>query len=358
MINIAIFENLNSGGALNQVKKYIKYFNKLGYNVDLYTHTQKNTKYVNKIYNYPVLDPKNSVYEIFKTINQLKINQQKIANEINNKKYSLILIFPCKFTQCPFITKYIKNKNTYYFFLETKREFYENTSHDYYSIKRIIARIIRIPIKLIDINNCKNAEHIISNSYYSKYVLNKIYKKKSTVIYPNLKQIKMVKHKIKNRKNFLSVGLISKLKNNDFTIESLKPLNQKLNLVGNYSNDKHKTNYKIYCKLLPNINDQKKIKIYKKNTFYMANQIKEPFGLTTLEAANYNNFIFGLNIGGTSEIIQNGLNGILYPNNIKFATKIIKTYLSKKSLIIHKTCIINWKTSVKKILEFTHTPNA
>jgi len=90
----------------------------------------------------------------------------------------------------------------------------------------------------------------------------------------------------------------------------------------------------------------------------MANQINEPFGLTTLEAVNYNNFVFGLNIGGTSEIIQNGLNGILYPNNIYFSKKIINKYLNKKSLIVYKTCIINWKTSVKKILDFTHTPNA
>lgn len=358
MINIAIFENLNSGGALNQVKNYIKYLNRLGYNVDLYTHTQKNIKYTNKIYNYPVSDPKNSIYEVLKTISQLKNNQHKIANEINNKKYSLVLIFPCKFTQCPFLTKYIKNKNSYYFFLETKREFYENTSYDYFSIKRIIARIIRTPIKLIDKNNCKSSEHIISNSYYSKYILNKIYDKKSTVIYPNLKQIKAVRYKIKNQKNFLSVGLISKLKNNNFTIKLLKPLNRKLNLVGNYSIDKHKINYKSCCKLLSNISDLEKIKIYKKNTFYMANQINEPFGLTTLEAVNYNNFVFGLNIGGTSEIIQNGLNGILYPNNIYFAKKIINKYLNKKSLIVYKTCIINWKTSVKKILDFTHTPNA
>lgn len=358
MINIAIFENLNSGGALNQVKNYIKYFSKLGYKVDLYTHTQKNIKCTNRIYNYSVLDPKNSIYEISKTINQLRFNQKKIANKINNKKYSLVLIFPCKFTQCPFLTKYIKNKNSYYFFLETKREFYENTTYDYFSIKRIIARVIRTPIKLIDRYNCKNAKHIISNSYYSKYILNKIYNKKSTVIYPNLKQTKAIRYKIINKKNFLSVGLISKLKNNIFTIKLLKPLNQKLNLVGNYSDDKHKIKYEIYSNLLSNINDKKKINIYKKNTFYMANQINEPFGLTTLEAANYNNFVFGLNNGGTSEIIQNGLNGILYPNNNQFATKIVNKYLNKKNLIVYKTCIINWKSSVKKILDFTHTPNA
>lgn len=358
MINIAIFENLNPGGALNQVKNYIKYFNKLGYKVDLYTHNKKNIKYANRIYSYPVLDPKNSIYEIFKTINQLKINQQKIANKIDNNKYSLVLIFPCKFTQCPFLAKYIKNKNSYYFFLETKREFYENTTYDYFSFKRIIARVIRTPIKLSDRNNCKGAQHIISNSYYSKHILKKIYNKNSTVIYPNLKQIKAVRHNILNKKNFLSVGLISKLKNNDFTVNILKPLNQKLNLVGNYSNDRHKIKYEICCNLLSNINDKNKIRIYNKNTFYMANQINEPFGLTTLEATNYNNFVFGLNSGGTSEIIQNGLNGILYPNNNQFATKIINKYLIKKNLILYKTCIINWKSSVKKILDFTHTPNA
>lgn len=358
MINIAIFENLNHGGALNQVKNYTKYFNKLGYKVDIYTHTLNKIKDTNNIYYYPITNPKNSLHEIFKTINQLKTCQQKIAEVINNKNYSLVLIFPCKFTQCPFLTNYINNKNSYYMFLETKREFYENTSYDYLTIKRIFARIIRNPIKLIDKKNCKKARHIISNSYYSRHILEKIYNKKSTVIYPNLKQIKTVKYKIKNQNNFLSVGLISKLKNNDLTIEILKPLNQKLNLIGNYSIDKHNNNLEKYCRLYSNISDKEKIRKYKKNTFYMANQINEPFGLTTLEAVNYKNFVFGLNKGGTSEIIQNGLNGILYPNKIEIAIKIINKYLNKKNLIIYKTCIINWETSVKKILEFTHTPNA
>lgn len=358
MINIAIFENLNSGGALNQVKNYIKYFSKLGYKVDLYTHTPNKIKFTNKIFYYPVPDPKNSINEMLITIRQLKKNQQKIADKINNKKYSLVLIFPCKFTQAPFITKYIKNNKSYYFFFETKREFYEDTSYDYFSPKRIIARIIRAPIKLIDKYNCIKAKNIISNSYYSRYVLNKIYKKKSSVIYPNLKQIKTVKYKIANQKKFLSVGLISKLKNNNFTIEILKLLNQKLTLIGNYSNDAHNINYETCCKLLSNVKDQEKIKIYKENTFYIANQINEPFGLTTLEGVNYNNFVFGLNIGGTSEIIQNGLNGILYPKNINISSRIINKYLTKNRLIIYKTCIINWETSVKKILDFTHTPNA
>lgn len=358
MINIAIFENLDEGGALKQVRNYTKYFDKLGYKVDIYTHTLNKINNTSDIYYYPITNPKNSLHEIFTTIKQLKSSQQKIAKAIKNKNYSLILIFPCKFTQSPFLINFINNKNSYYMFLETKREFYENTSYDYLSIKRILARIIRSPIKFIDRKNCKKAKNIISNSYYSKYILKNIYNKKSTVIYPNLKQIKSTKYKIKNHKNFLSVGLISKLKNNDLTIKILKPLNQKLNLIGNYSIDRHNNNLKKYCKLYSNIDDKEKTMKYKKNTFYMANQINEPFGLTTLEAVNYKNFVFGLNSGGTSEIIQNGLNGILYPNKVEIATNLISKYLNKQNLTIHKTCIINWETSVKKILNFTHTPNA
>lgn len=359
MTNIAIFENLNKGGALNQVKNYVKCLNKLGYKVDIYTHTQNKIKYANNIYYDPIQSPNNPVEEILHTIPSLKEKQKKFSVNIIKRKYSLILVFPCKITQCPFINQYLRNENSYYMFLESKREFYENTSFDYHTPKRIIARIIRYPIKVIDKNNCKKTKNIISISYYAKYILQKIYQKKSIVIYPNLRQIRTVKHKIINYHNFLSVGLISKLKNNNFTIIQLKPYKYKLNLIGNYSNDAHDKNIiSKHCTLFTNFNNKQRNLKYKKNTFFTANQLFEPFGLTTLEAVNYKNYILGLNIGGTSEIVQNGLNGILYSNNIITARKLIRHYINKKYLSIYQTCIIDWNSSIKKILDFTHTPNA
>ncbi len=354
MKKIAIYHNLQTGGGLYQVRKYCEQFRKKGYTVDIFTNTnsnaeQKDTKY------FEVPESKNSIDQIFRILPLLNKKQREIANIINNNNYSIILVFPCHVTQAPFINKYIKGNNFYYMFLETKREFYENTSFDYLSAKRIVARIIRFPIKIIDRFNCVSAKKIITNSYYSQYVLKKIYNKKSIVIYPNIKYIDGHKSKIKNNKKFLSIGLISKLKNNIFSIYILNKISSKLTLLGNFPKDKiNKKFYEKQCNLVINPNEKDKINYYKNNTFYMSNQIMEPFGLTTAEATHYNNFVFGLNEGGTSEIIQNGINGILYPNDKQIAHKIINFYNKKKEIPIQKICKIDWEYSVNNILTITN----
>lgn len=105
-----------------------------------------------------------------------------------------------------------------------------------------------------------------------------------------------------------------------------------------------------------NANDKRKRELLSKSTFYLANQENEPFGLSTLEAIDNGCFVLGKNEGGTPEIVSRGLSGFLYPNDIRIARKVLKTFLGQKYIKVYKTVKIDWKETTNKLLNiFQHT---
>lgn len=361
-MKIAIFHNLEKGGALNSIIYPLKYLYKSNH-IDVYSF-KKNIpeKFVNNFFTHKLKTTNNIFEHIFQILFELKNIHKKISEQINKNNYDLVLIFPCILTQSPYLLRFVNNSknNCLYFFNETKREFYEDTSYDHYSIKKIITRLIRIPIKIIDKNNCRKAKNIIANSIYTANILKTIYNKNCTVIYPGLKPITPKKIIVKNNKKILSVGLFSKIKGHDFSIQQLKNLNCEITILGRKTNEYTKIiNFaqknNINLKTIHTENNKEKNKLFKKHSIYIANQQKEPFGITTLEATNYNCFVLGKNEGGTPEIIKHGLNGFLYPNDISIARNSLKKILKQKQLALYKQSVVDWKYTTNSILQLYHS---
>ena len=358
-MKIAVFHNLENGGALNFIKLITQNINKNN-QIDLYTFRKNiNKKLFKKIYQYEIKDKQNIFKNLFYILTELKHTYKKIANDISMKNYDLILIFPCLLTQSPYLLRFLKNsEKIIYFFTEPKREFYENTSFDYWTIKKILARIIRLPIKYIDKKNCKSAKHIICNSKFTAKNLKRIYNKNSTIIYPGLKPIKPKLFLVKNNKKILSVGQLSKIKGHDFSIKQLKGITDSLTILGRETSESKKIyklakKEKIFLNLIKTENDTIKNNLYKHYSIYLANNNNEPFGITTLEATSNHCLVLGKKEGGTPEIIKNGENGYLY-SNINEAKRILKKVLTQDKLQIKQINTIDWKYTSDKILEYYH----
>lgn len=356
-MKIAIFHNLEKGGALNSLIFFLKYLKKRD-KVDIYCF-KKNIpkKLVNSFFIYKIKKTKNIFQNLLQILINLKKINKKIAEDINKKKYDLILIFPCILTQSPYILRFLKNKKkVIYFFTEPKREFYEKISFNYYSPKKIITKLIRLPIKYIDIKNCQSTKNIICNSKFTAIKLQNIYNKQSIIIYPGLKPIKPKKIIIKNNKKILSIGSLSKIKGHDFSIKQLSGNSSKLTILGRETEESNKI-YKLAIKnkislyIIKTENDNLKDDLYKDYSIYLANNLNEPFGITTLEATSNNCLVLGKKEGGTQEIIKDGINGYLY-SNIKEAKKILKKILKKDKLIFYQINIIDWNYTFNQILEY------
>jgi len=356
-MKIAVYHNLEKGGALYLLSNIIKYLNKDN-SIDLYCHQSiiPNNLF-KKVRIYKLKKTSNIIEHIHQIFFELVKTNKKIALDINSGGYDIVIIFQCILTQSPYLLRFLyENTKSIYILNEPKREFYENTTYDHFSPKRTLARFIRFPIKIIDQNNCRHAKLIISNSYFSSNKIFKIYNKKSFVIYPGQEFIKPEIMSIKNNKKFVSTGPFSKIKGHSFSVNQLKNYAHNLTIIGHktdeYRNIKaFSIRNNIFINEITTQNDQIKISELKKHTFYLANNENEPFGITTLEATSNNLFVLGKNQGGTSEIIQNGLNGILYPDNIEYARMEIEKFLKRKYIKFYNTRMINWKSYTNKILD-------
>lgn len=350
---IAIFHNLYKGGAFLFLEEIAKILKKK-YIVDIFTYSSEraNKNSYNHLHRYHLRKTKSLISHILQLVYIRKLNQ-KIAKDIDRAQYDLLIIFPCLITQSPYILRYTKTKNIY-IFTESKREFYEKTSYDHWSIKRRVARMFRSLIKAIDYVNCKKAKNILSISYYSQYVLKRIYKKKSIVVYPGLVEIKPTKKIIINNKKLLSVGSLSMIKGHDFTVSQIKNIHKKITILGQQTEDTHallkiakKNKIRIFTAVIKT--DYEKNRLFKKHSIYLSNQNFEPFGISTLEACGNKCFVLSRNEGGSPEIVRNGLNGVTYENSIKKAAKVLRLCFYKHRIYNYQTCKIDWGKTVNKI---------
>lgn len=352
-MKIAIYHNLKKGGGFQYITSLIKELSILNITIDVYTHQNTLIPNANKTYFYPLKITNNIFNHVKQVLIETEEKEKEMSAKIIQNNYDYIFIFPCHLQQCPNIINFLPKQITYYFYLESLREFYENTTFDYYRLNKILSRIIRYPIKLQDHFNCSNVTNIVSDSYYSNYQLKKIYNKKSNIIYPGMVSCTPRKIIIKNNHKSVSFGLLSMLKGHHITSQ----INPKIKIFGSPSHDNidKYLSKEIYINKSP-ITDFIKSKIYKSYSIFFANQINEPFGITTLEATNQNCFILGRNEAGTCEIINNGSNGFLYNiNNIELSKKVFRYFQKKDKIIIRKTIQISWKETVNKILNIvTH----
>jgi glycosyltransferase involved in cell wall biosynthesis len=351
MEKICVFHNLPPGGGRKYVYKISQILSKK-HELTLYTHQEHLTKYELKPFKNVVVIPfaisKNIFIQNIQIKNDLNKLAKKMACEINNN-FDLVLVHPCTYTQTPHLLKHIKEPKVY-FFQETKREFYEKTTFDYWDPKRAIARLIRMPIKHIDRTNIKNTKTIITNSQYSSYILKKIYKKNSFILQP-VRTIKKTTNKTLKSKTIISVGAINYLKGHHFSTKILKRSPYSLVIIGNGTEANYPQNTNNQISFKENVTNDQLEKHLRNSSIFLANQINEPMGIATIEAISHFIYIIGFNLAGTSEIAKHGLNGHLVPakNYINQRKKIDNLLKQEKvKLLINTT--EDWSSLVNRLL--------
>jgi len=359
-MRICIFHNLKKGGALIYLVKIVEYLNK-NHSIDIYSFQKNKSFHDFKNYYFYKIEKTKNLFQ-YLLLTQFKLNQKskKIAEKINIQKYDLIIVGNDFLIQSPHILKYLKStKKTKIIFLshEPKREFYERTTYDHMKLKRVLSRIVRFYIKIIDKHNCKKAKNIVTNSFYSQNVFRKIYNRKSYVIHPGLERTNITKTSLKTNHHYYSLSDYSKTKGHHISINIIKLFSKsELIIAGRKNNDLDYISKLIKniknIKLKINISSTDKIKLLKKKTIFLCNQINEPFGISNLEISNSSNYIIGLNMGGTTEIVDHGINGFL--SQIKNNRKVIKYIDNKKTIKFYKNKKLSWDHTSQKLLSLYH----
>jgi|SRR3989344_726495 len=329
-MNIAFFHELPYGGARRVSGEYGKRLKKSN-KVDLYYVDESNDKEIKQSFNntfYYKFTPKiwqgkNWRVKSYKdSIELIKLSalHKKIAKKIDSKNYDFVIIHPSKFTQAPFILKYLKTIKVYYC-QETLRMVYEKKfgiSKDLFFIKKNYEKINRTIRKKIDKENILKADHILSNSYFTKNNIKKAYGIDSIVCYLGVDEKKFHPIKLIKEYDLLFIGGNSINKGADLLGKIIKQLDKKIKVKVLGLNDEY-------------ISDSELVNNYNKAKILLALGRNEPFGLTILEAMSCGLPVLAVDEGGYRETIIDGKTGFLVPRNPLAIAEKVKWLLDNPS---------------------------
>lgn len=358
-MKIAVFHELHQGGARRAANEFAVCLKKK-HTVDLYiVDEEKNNKesgFYNSINFYRFIPAtwqgKNWKVRLYKdTLELFKLNQlhKKIASAINQKSYDVVLVFPSRYTQAPFILKFLQPKKVY-FAMEPLRLVYdpairmpENLGLSRYIYEKI-NRLIR---KIIDKVNIDWADTIIGNSKYSADFSKRVYKKNVGVAYLGLHANFFTDVHKKRDIDILFVGSLDPSDGHAFFKEVL---------------NKYKEDIKVREVLFENewLTDIKIRDLYRRTKILIATSYNEPLGMIPLEAMGCGVVILAVDEAGYRETIINQQNGFLIKRNAKsFAEKINfllhnKNNLKKMSLNASQNVreFWDWEKRTKELEKF------
>lgn len=332
-MKIAFFHELTPlSGARKVVGEYGKIIGK-GHIIDLFyvdsTEDKKAESVFNKVYffefkqkKYNGGDWKSRLYIDTIELIRLYFLHKKIANIIKINKYDFVFVNPSKFTQTPFLLKFIDR--SVYFCQEPLRIVYEdfleiprNVSY----VKKTYEEINRKIRKIIDKNNIKRANLVLANSLFSKNNIKKLYGINSHLCYLGVDPIKFRFLNIKKEYDGLFIGLKTNIEGYDLLENTLMLYKQKPKIKFVERNSEGR-----------GINDESLIKDYNKSKIVLSLSRNEPFGLIPIEAMSCEVPVIAINEGGLRESVINAKTGFLINRKPKDLKDKIDLLLNDSSL--------------------------
>lgn len=312
-MKIAMFHELDYGGARRTVDEFAKRLNRM-FDIDLYYIDEREDQSLKKIYKnifYYPFHPKswkgnNWKARLYKDTVEL-INlynlHKKVAYDIKSKDYDYVFVHPSRFTQAPFLLKFLKK--CIYYCQEPLRIVYDPLLSSVSNIKfpkniyEFLNRRIR---KWIDKQNFQNADMVLANSKFSKKFIEKSYGKQTTVCYLGVDTELFKPQDLNKTIDVLFIGN----KNNGYDL---------LDKLSDFFDQKLRVHAIFRESNELSVTDKELVEIYNKSKVLVALNHNEPFGLIPLEAMACGIPVIAVGEGGYNESIIDSKTGFLITRN-------------------------------------------
>lgn len=315
-MRIAIFYNLNFGGAKRVVQEHAKGLQKKGHSIDLYTTNIEHdafdpSPYCDHVFSYAIdLSSKLPIIKRFvsdyKNFFNLKVLHKKIAYDIDNRKYDLVLVHPDKFTQAPFILRFLQTPSAYYC-QEPLRIVYEYSmrlKENVGIINRIYEELTRLYRKRIDRVNVRAATLTIASCFYVRERMIESYEVYPRVVYCAVDESVFRPLKIKKKNQIFFVGSPKVWEDGyDLAEEALRliPKNKRPKL--------HVVSWKKVNG--QRMTEKELVAIYNESIVTLCTSRLETFGLVPLESMACSVPVIATNVSGHRETIKDKKTGYL-----------------------------------------------
>lgn len=337
-MKIAVYYNLNFGGAKRVVFEQVKGLSQKGHDVDLYLITDERDifdpiKYARNIYTYKYSNELISL-NIFTRLQQdisiftkLRNLHKKIASDIDRNKYDIALVHPDKFTQAPFILRFLKTTSIYYC-QEPLRIAYEYSlrfNENVIFIKKIYEEISRLVKKSIDRVNTRSSSYTIASCYHIRERMIESYDVYPWVCYPGIDSNIFKPLKIKKVNQVVFIGDKNQYNDGyDLAYASLRLLSSKIRPRLKIISWKKNNNERL--------SDLDLVKIYNESLAVFCLSRLETFGLVPLEAMSCGIPVIATRVSGHRETIIENKTGYLVDFNPKEIAFFLSMLISNHDL--------------------------
>lgn len=339
-MKIAFFHNLPPGGAKRVIYEEVKYFSH-GNQVDVYEIFTQGKQFLDledwaaNIKRYPFEIKSNlpgflaRIEKDWKNFFCLARLHRKIAAEIDKEDYEIVIVHPDKFTQAPFLLRYLKTPAIYYceeplrIAYEPMLAFSENVSF----LNKFYEEQTRKIRRKIDFNNARSANLLITNSKFTHENARRAYGIKGKLCYPGV-DAEVFRPSGHKKKTVLFVGEKESILGFDLVREAFelaKRKDKELELRVNSFSDEN----------FPRLSDEEFAREYSQAMITVCAAFNEPFGLVPLESMACETPVIAVKEGGYQETVTPGLNGFLVERDAsQLAEKII--FLAENPQVVEK----------------------
>jgi glycosyltransferase involved in cell wall biosynthesis len=282
-------------------------------------------------------------YNLFTRLSDL---HQKIAGDINKRKYDLVIVSHDRFIQTPFLSQYLKSKTLYYC-QEPWRSYYEYTlnplNYKNNSIKKILLSLSDYRRKLADCSNARCMNKILVNSDSSMESVYRAYGIYASVCHLGVDTAVFRPLKIKKENYIYSVGNLSIHKGHEFVIDSLSLLKGKdkpalyissggINLERKDYLEKYAVERGIKLKIISRVSEEDIVRLYNKAKIVICAAHLETLGLSAIEAMACGTPVIAIKEGGYRDMVIDGVNGLFAERDERSLANAIKLLLSDRLL--------------------------
>lgn len=257
--------------------------------------------------------------------------QEKLAAEIDAKRYDVVFVHNCQFNQSPALLSFLKTPSVYYCGEPPRFLFEPRLPRPYLKtrpVQTILNQVDPLPgifkrtFARFDRQNVMAATLVLANSAFSYESLYRYYGILARVCYLGVDSQKFTPLDLPREKRVMSVGAIHGGKGYDFLIRSLGtiPADERpaLTIVGNYAETAERDYLNtlagqlgVPLEMRSRVSDAELVELYNRAAVTTYTPIMEPFGFVPLESMACGTPVVGVREGGVRESVRHEQTGIL-----------------------------------------------
>lgn len=343
-MRIAVYHNLHSGGAKHSTYEIVRRLAER-HRVDIFCPGTADVKFFDlqqhvaetivvdfapgRLFRSP-LGRLNQLVR-WRDLARLEGVERQIAAKVDRGGYDVVYVHPCQFTQNPSILRFLKTP-TLYHSREPFRRFYEPPRrHSQRNGRGWGARLDRIDpfiwlynrrLQATERHNIHFATRIVTNSYFTRESLYRIYGVDARVVYNGVDLETFRPLGLPKENVVMGVGALTPNKAFDFLVESLGLLPQSIRpelvIISNYQEVEERRYLEalaatrgVKLTLKTMVSEEELVRLYNIARCTLVAPVMEPFGLVVLESMACGTPVVGVAEGGIRESVTDGMNGLL-----------------------------------------------